>query len=359
MTGPRARQQTMCSTTRPWADAIAPVARLVLCALAPAAGLAQAPESVGKGPVAPEGLQPFVRGDVFVGATLLDNPDDDHAGRGRILQYDADLNLRGVLFVDGTTHLVNGLSFAPDGTLWAFDIWAWTTVRVAPDGMQLPNRRFAARPLTAVHFPGDGALLLAEALVGESQPLSLSTRHPPLPGEEKKLGDGDLYRFDRAGNLLEVYDPDVHGGMTGSFAISHSVLSADRSSLIYVSETGPRLMRYDLVNRRQAPDVRIHPDGQVNMYFALTALSGGRLLISMGNRLDLVSEAGEDLRVYPLESFGWAVVAASPDENSAYVGNWYTGKLGRLNLGTGDMETMVDVCVKCMASVAVYAPAGE
>ncbi len=49
------------------------------------------------GPVAPVGLQAFAKGDVFVGATQLNNPDDDHAGRGRILQYDADLNLKGVL----------------------------------------------------------------------------------------------------------------------------------------------------------------------------------------------------------------------------------------------------------------------
>ena len=39
-------------------------------------------------------LKPFAPGDVFVGATLLNNPADDHAGAGRILQFDADLNER-------------------------------------------------------------------------------------------------------------------------------------------------------------------------------------------------------------------------------------------------------------------------
>ena len=79
-------------------------------------------------------LKPFAPGDVLVGATLLDNPKDDHAGQGRIIQFDADLNEKGVLWLTGTTHLVYGLSFAPDGTLWAQDPWAWTTVRVSPDG---------------------------------------------------------------------------------------------------------------------------------------------------------------------------------------------------------------------------------
>ena len=37
----------------------------------------------GKGPTEPEGLQPFARGDVLVGATYLNNPNDDHAGRGQ------------------------------------------------------------------------------------------------------------------------------------------------------------------------------------------------------------------------------------------------------------------------------------
>lgn len=311
------------------------------------------------GPVAPDDLQSFAVGDVFAGAIQLNNPDDDHAGRGRILQYDADLRLKRVIWVEGTTHLVNGLSFAPDGTLWAFDLWAWTAVRVSPDGQLLPNLQFAERPLSTVHFPDDGTLLFTEALVGDGQPLSLSTRHPALPGETTKIGDGDIYRFDADGELLEVYDPVVHGGMTGGFGISHSVMSADGDSLIYVSETGSRLMRYDLANRAQLPDVRTHPAGEVNMYFALASMSGGRLLISMGNRLDLVSEGGEDLRTYPLDSFGWAVVALSPDEAHAYVGNWYTGKLAKLDLDTGQVEATIDVCIKCMASIAVYAPAGR
>jgi hypothetical protein len=29
---------------------------------------------------------PFERGDVFIAATVMDNPDDDHGGTGRILQ---------------------------------------------------------------------------------------------------------------------------------------------------------------------------------------------------------------------------------------------------------------------------------
>ena len=51
-------------------------------------------------------LKPFAPGDVLVGATLLNNPQDDHAGHGRIIQLDAELKEKGVLWLTGTTHLV-------------------------------------------------------------------------------------------------------------------------------------------------------------------------------------------------------------------------------------------------------------
>lgn len=303
---------------------------------------------------APEGLQPFAPGDVFVGATQLNNPDDDHAGRGRIIQYDADLNIKGVLWVEGTTHLVYGLTFAPDGILWAFDPWAWTAVRVTPEGEQLPNRRFAQRAFSMVHFAKDDTLLFTESLEGDSQPVPLTTRHPVLPGETTKLGDGDIYRFDAGGKLLEVHDPDVHGGMSGSMGITHSVMSADGDSVIYVSETGSRLMRYDVEAGRQLQDIRSYPDGERQMYFDLAALSGARLLICMGNRLDLLSESGDELHTYPLEGFGWSIVALSPDERYAYIGNWFTGQLGKFDLVEESFLAMTDVCQKCMAGLAVF-----
>ena len=34
--------------------------------------------------------QAFAPGDIWVAATVMDVPDDDHAGTGRLIQYDAD-----------------------------------------------------------------------------------------------------------------------------------------------------------------------------------------------------------------------------------------------------------------------------
>ncbi|MDJ0926374.1 MAG: hypothetical protein QNJ73_01895 [Gammaproteobacteria bacterium] len=299
-------------------------------------------------------MQSFASGDVFVGATLLNNPDDDHAGIGRIIQYDAELNEKGVLWVEGTTHLVYGLSFAPDGVLWASDPWSWVSIRVSPDGEQLPNRQFAQRAFSTVHFTADGDLWFTESLGGDNQPLPLTTRHPVLPGHETRLGDGGLYRYSPDGELLQSYFPEYHGGMSGSMAITHSVMSADQRVLIYVSETGPRLMRFDLEAGRQLPDLQNFEGQPGQMFFDLARAPGGRLLITRGDRVEILDEAGRELGLVPLEGFGWSVISDSPDGRLTYVANWFSGEVVRLDLETGAVTARTTIAPKCIAGVARF-----
>jgi hypothetical protein len=42
-------------------------------------------------------MQSFEPGDIFIGCTLLNDPDDDHAGEGRIRQYDKNMEIKGEL----------------------------------------------------------------------------------------------------------------------------------------------------------------------------------------------------------------------------------------------------------------------
>lgn len=301
-------------------------------------------------------LQPFAPGDVFVGATLLNSARDDHAGLGRILQFDGDLNEKGVLWVEGTTHLVYGLTFAPDGTLWAQDPWAWTTVRVDPSGRQLANLQFDMRAFSKVHFMADGTLLFTENLDGDNQPLPLTTRHRPLPGHRTHLGDGDLWRYTTDGELVEIYEPEVHGGMSGSMGVTHSVLSPDQTKIFYVSETGPRLMQYDLVDHRQLQDLRRGNEGdRTMMHFDLSLTPDGTLMVCMGNRVDAMTMDGVWLRAYRLPGFGWSIIDARSGTH-AYVGNWFSGEVIKLDLQTGDVVARTVVAEKCMAGIAVYLP---
>ena len=301
-------------------------------------------------------LRPFAPGDIFIGATLLNSATDDHAGLGRILQFDADLNEKGILWVEGTTHLVYGLTFAPDGTLWAQDPWAWTTVRVAPSGHQLPNLQFDQRAFSKVHFMADDTLLFTESLDGENQPEPLTTRYRPLPGHRARLGDGDLWCYTADGEPVAIYDPEVHGGMSGSMGVTHSVLSTDQSRLFYVSETGPRLMQFDLVNGCQLPDLRCGTDGdRTMMHFDLSLTPDGTLMVCMGNRVDALTLDGVWLRTFRLPGFGWSIIDARSGSH-AYVGNWFSGEVVKLDLQTGEVVARTVVAGKCMAGIAQYLP---
>ena len=140
-------------------------------------------------------MKPFELGDIFLGCTELIEDIDDHKGNGRILQYDKDFNLKGILWTEGTEHLVIGLKIDPKGILWAFDMHNHIVIRVSPDGKQLPNHHFANRAFSNVTFDKDGNIYLGEALVGNTPyPGSYMKR---LPGSDL-LGEANIYKFDSA-----------------------------------------------------------------------------------------------------------------------------------------------------------------
>lgn len=301
-------------------------------------------------------MQPFAAGDVFVGATVLNNPDDDHAGRGRILQFDADLNLKGVLWTKGTTHLVGGINFAPDGTLWAFDSFAWAVVRVSPDGTQLPIKKFADRPFGSVQFLDDGQFALIEYLKGSAQPENLTTRYPYLPDDPENVGQGEVYVFDANEELVRRFAPDVHGGMSGSMGATHTTLGSDGHTLIYTSETGPRVMRFDLKTGTQLPDVLTLPPSQGGppaMVFDVER-KGENLLLPLGTKLTVMTEAADVVTEVPLDGFGWALVAPGHDEIYAYAANWFTGEVVKVSLENGDVLARVTIAPHSLSGLAQY-----
>lgn len=301
-------------------------------------------------------LQPFAPGDVFVGATELNNPDDDHAGRGRILQYDADLILKGVLWTEGTTHLVGGINFAPDGTLWAFDTFAWAVVRVKPDATPLPAKRFADRPFGSVQFLPDGSFALIEYLKGSAQPENLTTRYPYLPDAPDHVGLGQIYIFNADETLARRFSPDVHGGVSGSMGATHTALAPDGQTLIYTSETGPRLMRFDLARGEQLPDLMTLPPSQGGppaMLFDVEPV-GDKLLLPIGTKLSVLTLDGEIEKDIPLEGFGWALTAAGHDGSYGYAANWFNGDIVKVSLETGDVMARTSVPPTSVSGLAQF-----
>jgi hypothetical protein len=70
-----------------------------------------------------------------------------------------------------------------------------------------------------------------------------------------------------------------------------------------------------------------------------------------------MTQDGVLLRSYPLPGFGWSIIEARSGTH-AYVGNWFTGEVVKLDLATGKTVARVMVAEKCMAGIAQYLPVG-
>jgi sugar lactone lactonase YvrE len=297
-------------------------------------------------------LKPFVAGDIFVGATLLNVADDDHAGDGRIIQYDADLNEKGILWT-GKGHLIGGLRFAPDGVLWAFDSQEFRIIKVAPSGEMMPAPSFDQRAFSNVNFARNGDIYLAEHMVGDAIAVELGTHISKMPGSDR-YGDGHIFRYGTDGSVQE-YHTETHGGMAGFLGVTMSALSADERTMVYATETGPRLMRYDLVDDRQLPDLVSYPEGQREMFFGMAFDSAGALLVARGNRIDVLDSQGNVSATYPLEGFGWAMVANGGDDQHFLTTNFFSGDVAKVDRASGEVLAQINVGVaRSVAGVAEY-----
>ena len=299
-------------------------------------------------------VQPFAPGDVLVASTLLNNPEDDHAGDGRIIQYDRDLNEKGVLWTTGTTHLVGGLKFDPQGVLWAFDSQNFAILQIDSSGKQLANREFDQRPFSNVCFASDGSIYLGEHLAGDTIAVELGTVIPKIPGSDK-YGDGHVLKYSAGGELLAEYPTKTLGGMGGFLGVTMSTLSPDEKTLYYVTETSPALMRYDLENNQQLGDLVAYPEGAREMFFGVVFTPGEHLIAARGKSMETIDSQGDTTRSYPLEGFGWATITASADAQHVYVGNFFTGEIAKVDLGSGEKVASANVGVeRSLAGIAEY-----
>lgn len=308
-------------------------------------------------------FKPYAPGDLFVAATLLNNPNDDHAGQGRILQYGSDLAPKGELLLADTTHLVGGLSFDAAGVLWAFDSQEFVVLNIHRDGRVVRRREFGARPFSHVNFAADGTLLFGEHVVGDSiKPEIRARMHtdiPFMPGTQR-FGDGHVFRYSSDGRLLKEYATATHGGMGGFLGVTMSSVSPDGRTLVYCSETGPRLMRYDLVEDRQLPDLQSftppYPPGPPPMFFGMAFASDGTLYVLRGASLHVVDEAGQTTRQIPLEGFGWATLELCADGRHAFTSSFFSGEVAKIDLSTGaKVGSIATGAPKAVAGLAEFA----
>jgi len=304
-------------------------------------------------------MKPFELGDIFLGCTELIEDIDDHKGNGRILQYDKDFNLKGILWTEGTDHLVIGLTIDPKGILWAFDMHNHIVIRVSPDGKQLPNHHFANRAFSNVTFDKDGNIYLGEALVGNTPyPGSYMKR---LPGSDL-LGEANIYKFDSALQLQEIYDVAYSPEFHHFKGITHSTMHPSEAFITYTTEIGKKIMRYDIQQSKQMDDLLVLPGDLTdqNVAIAVNYLNDGRLLHSRGDRIEILNEDGTIIQTIGLEEHGWGIAQVSPsyDQEHFFTANIFTGVAMKIRISDGEILGSIDTGYRApkrsLAGIAEY-----
>ena len=259
------------------------------------------------------------------------------------------------------------MKFDPKQILWAFDSQNYSVIRVDNNGDQLPKSDFGQRSYSNVSFANDGILYLGEHLVGDESnnkalegPRKLETVLPFMPGTEK-YGDGNIYKFTRECELLDTFETETHGGMPGFLGVTASTISPDNSKIIYISELGNRIFQFDLINLKQMDDLLTYSPESGDMVIAISYAPNGNLYSIKANfRLGFSlclhdAETGEISTTMDLPGPGWAALTLSKDQESAYIGNFFTGLLGKFNLSSGEMIASAETNVeRSLAGVAEY-----
>lgn len=310
-------------------------------------------------------MQPFAKGDVFLGCTWLNSAEDNHAGAGRILQYDADLKPKGVLWVPTTTHLIKALAFAPDGTLWGFESQSHAVIRVSKDGKLLPRHDFGDRPFGNVVFAPDGTLYLGEYVAFTNGAPGTCYKQPADLGGV--IGEPKLHRFSAAFEPLETFTLPITKEAFGFKAITHTALHPEGEVLAYCTETSTAIKRFNLKTKQPMADLaQLKPPPATaqggapvrDWFIALAYLKNGNLLATRADRIDEYDEAGELVSSLKLPDYGWAMLAVAPGEDALWSSNVFTGVAARFDRQSGAITGRIDTGMKApkraLAGVAVY-----
>lgn len=304
-------------------------------------------------------MKPFEKGDIFLGCTYLNNPNDDHMGEGRILQFDKDWRPKGTLYTEGTQYLIVGCKIAPDGTLWGFDGHDHIAVQVSPNGEQI-DAWDSGRSFGSINWDADGNILFGEYFIGTE--IWKGTSAKLL--DDGTLGAGNIYKYDSNKNLLDVFEVENAPEPTRFKGVTHSTLHPSGDFITYTTETARRLMRYNIKTREQMEDLDSYPDADPydrsdrRWFIAPAYLNDGRLLCTAAEDLKIYDEGGNILKSIPLPGYGWAQVTPDVDERYALAANVWNGVAARIDLETGEIKQSIDVGFtaphRSLAGVAVF-----
>ncbi len=281
------------------------------------------------------GAQPFAPGDIFLGATDVDDAHVDlrkHAGAGRVLHYDANFNLKGE-YRTGLTGLVIGLDVNEvTKELLVCDSQNKVVTRFSADGALLGLWPFQpVRSFGAAMCDAQGRVVLG---VHSDRPL------PPGQGGKGAF----LYRVDPASDTVEEFQCDFDGGKFGFHRVTHMYLQLDGSKLIYVSENGARVMQYDLLNGRQLPDLFVLATRDGFGTCGLALHPDGALMMATGSGAAVFDQQGHIIRTIDVpERKGWSRLQRSKDGRTFFISNFFDGVIQRRDLKTFEVLAQHDI----------------
>jgi hypothetical protein len=270
---------------------------------------------------------PFESGDIFVPAPFLDPAARYPTGAGIIRQYDGDFVLKAAV-ATGRAGLISGLGLGPDKVLHALDPQARCVDRFGPDGHLLPSLALPGAGFGSILFEAGGTCLLGEHLCG-----------PPGPF----AGDGRVWRFGADGGLLQTFDTETNGGVSGFLGVTHMALSANGATLFHVSETGGVIYAHDLANDQRLGIFYTRADPPP-MLFGLAMLPDGRVAVATGRSLRLIAADGAVAGDIDLPAGrGWANIIVRPGGGSLFVLDFFGGQLAELSLPGFRFLRLVDL----------------
>ena len=279
----------------------------------------------------------FQPGDMLLAATDVDDSNIDlrnHKGPGRILHLGADFSAKGELRT-GATGLLVGLAIDPaDGSIWTADPTGRAVFHFDAQGVLLPSPALPSRPWGTVGFGPDGAMYLG-----------VHTQRGAAP--EDALGGDKLVRLE-AGQIADSWAVETDGGHTGWHGLtSLGFLEAGRVAL-YLSEGGRRVLRHDLVARRQLEDFLCFAEGDTRRAYGVTVLADLRVLVATGRSVMLFAEDGTALAEWPaVPEKGWTRVTPSRDGETFFFNNFLEGLIERRRISDGAVVAAHDIARRC------------
>lgn len=279
----------------------------------------------------------FEPGDILLAATDVDDRNIDlrnHRGPGRILHLGADFSAKGELRTKAEGLLV-GLAIDPgDGSVWTADPTGRAVFHFGADGRLLASPVLPSRPWGTVGFAPGGAMYLG-----------VHTQRGAAP--EDGLGGDKLVRLEH-GVIAESWAVETDGGHTGWHGLTSLGFAEDGRVAVYLSEGGRRVLRHDLVARRQLDDFLCFAEGDARRAYGVTVLGDGRVLVATGRSAMLLSAAGEVLAEWPaVPEKGWTRVTASRDGESFFFNNFLEGLIERRRLVDGAVVAAHDIARRC------------